>query len=169
MDTYGITRMYSVYNLAAACAAWAFAPRGSPHAAWDVVRANAVLVACAVFAFTLFVGAEDRRRLYEGILLGLMKTPPDRSPAGLSQVPLRTWVAIDVMLHYAPVALVGFPSTWWSYLAACAVFVAWFAAVHKDVERIYRGVDTDDVFRRVLPSVIVAAAAGSVVLALVGP
>lgn len=152
-----VLTMYTNANVAAV-----LARRHLPPTALEVLRANSVVIQLCVLLAEAHYGFD----LPAYVLVSLLPPPWVRR---VGVPPLASLAAVaDVVLHAAPVALMGLPGAWWAFPAASALLLSWYALVRSTVglRAVYwrRAPDTaflDHVLFRVVPAAAVAVAVAS--------
>lgn len=126
MELWRLPYMLSLYNM---CLAYAYlaAPAAFPEPLVEVLRSIAVFIGIAVAFFYMKKGVHGVKRFYDRMWY----------PA-----PLAFWLAVDFMVHFAPIAILGLPQHLWGVVVAIVVILLWYVLAIRDrVHDIYfRGV-----------------------------
>lgn len=121
-----LLRMLSFYNLLAAYGIYIYGVYFNLNAEnpiYQIVAANALLIALAVFVYYIKGGIHAPKRFYDELFF----------PA-----PLPFWIFIDFLVHFAPVLLLGLPRVWWAYVVSYTVILAWYILIgRKRLDYVY--------------------------------
>ncbi len=149
-----VLTMYTHANVVAV-----LARRHLSASAREVLRANSVLIELCVLSAEAHYGFD----LPAYVLVSLL---PSQLVRRVGVPPLAAIALVaDLILHAAPVALMGLPVAWWTYPAATAMLLTWYAIVRSTVglRAVYwrRAPDTefvDYVLFKVVPAIAIAVA-----------
>lgn len=117
---------------------------------WDIIRANAILIAGIVALFYIEYGPSAVAGFYRRLF-------PDVADV-VAAAPDSAWVALDIVVHFLPLVILGPPQFPVSLLASVGLFACWYAVIRHDIAWIYDGIPEEFIYHRLIQTLAVVGA-----------